>query len=141
MMMHQSLSRVRPPFYRSSCTVRIKVFWVWIHMILCANMVVLGANPVLHIISHIFMSLIVYSDSSVQGYCYFSAAVVLYIVNMVLMVFSVCFSLILVVHRRRCEYGPLWCRQGGAQCEHGHIQCEAGSPIVIEFYVSSSHSS
>ena len=32
---------------------------------LCVNIVVLGANPVSHIISHIFMSLIVYSDSSV----------------------------------------------------------------------------
>ena len=36
---------------------------------LCANMAVLGANPVLHIIFHIFMSLFVYSDSCVSPLC------------------------------------------------------------------------
>ena len=36
---------------------------------LCVNMVVLGANLVSHIIFHIFMSLIVYSDSCISPLC------------------------------------------------------------------------
>ena len=36
---------------------------------LCVNMAVLGANPVLHIIFHIFMSLLVYSDSCISPLC------------------------------------------------------------------------
>ena len=36
---------------------------------LCVNMAVLGVNPVSHIIFHIFMSLLVYSDSCVSPLC------------------------------------------------------------------------
>ena len=36
---------------------------------LCANMAVLDANLVLHIIFHIFMSLLVYSDSCISPLC------------------------------------------------------------------------
>ena len=36
---------------------------------LCVNMVVLGVNPVSHIIFHIFLSLIVYSDSCLSPLC------------------------------------------------------------------------
>ena len=36
---------------------------------LCVNIAAFGANPVLHIIFHVFMFLLVYFDSSISPLC------------------------------------------------------------------------